>query len=168
MTSADEQSRQQTLDRVYELAFGYERDYGYCAQCVLAAIQEVLGVGTDETIKASQALAGGGGLSGAGTCGALAAALLAVGAKYGREHSEFGGDPHLQSSALGKRVVDSFVELYGSPLCGCVQTQLMGRSFDMWDRADYKAFLAAGGHTDKCTGVAGTAARMAAELLLDS
>jgi len=44
----------------------------------------------------------------------------------------------------------------------------MGRSFDMWDRADYKAFLAAGGHTDKCTAVAGTAARIAAEVLLDS
>jgi len=168
VNSIDEQSRQQALDRVYELAFEYERDYGYCAQCVLAAIQDVLGVGSDDTIKASHTLAGGGGLSVAGTCGALAGALLAVGAKYGREHGQFGGDPHLKSCALAKRVVDSFLEVYGSPICAHVQTRLMGRSFDMWDRADYKAFLAAGGHTDKCTAVAGTAARIAAEVLLDS
>ena len=82
------------LARVYELAFSYERDYGCCSQCVLAALDDVLGVGNDELVKASHALAGGGALTVTGTCGALAGALLAVGSQLGRERAAFGrGSP---------------------------------------------------------------------------
>ena len=42
----------------------------------------------------------------------------------------------------------------------------MGRSFNLWDREDYKAFLEAGGHTDKCPVVVGNAAKWAVEILL--
>jgi len=168
MASAEEQSREDILEQVYELAFKNERDYGSCAQCVLAAIQDTLGVGTDDTIKAAHALAGGGALTTMGTCGALVGALLAVGAKHGREHSQFSSGLNVKSCVLGRRVVKSFIETYGSPICAEVQTKLMGRSFNIWDGADYAEFLAAGGHTDKCTAVAGTAAMLAAEALLDS
>jgi hypothetical protein len=43
----------------------------------------------------------------------------------------------------------------------------MGRSFNMWDADDYKAFEAAGGHKDKCTSVAANAAAWAAETILE-
>jgi hypothetical protein len=99
--------------RAYELAFAYERDYGCCSQCVLAA------------------------------------------------------GPGQESFRQGKRVIDAFVDEFGSPLCADVQAKLMGRSFNMWDRDDFAAFEAAGGHTDKCTHVAGVAARIAAEVLFD-
>ena len=152
-------------DRAYDLAYAYERDYGCCPQCVLAALEDVLGVGGDEVFKASHVLAGGGAVTVSGTCGALAGALLAVSSRYGRGRADFGNGPYMDSFKQGKRVIDAFVEEFGSPLCADVQTRLMGRAFDMWDPRDFAAFEAAGGHTDKCTRVAGTAARIAAELL---
>jgi C_GCAxxG_C_C family probable redox protein len=159
--------RDETLVQAYDAAFAYERDYGCCSQCVLAAVQDVLKVGGDDLIKASHTLAGGGAVTVSGTCGALAGALLAVGSRYGRERANFASGPHAESFRQGKRVIDAFVDEFGSPLCAEVQAKLMGRSFNLLDPTDFAAFEAAGGHTDKCTHVAGTAARIAAEVLLD-
>jgi len=161
------EDKQRILDEVYRLAYEYEGTHGCCPQCVLAAIHDVLGIGGDDLFKAAHGLAGGGGLTGQGTCGALVGATLAVGARHGRERADFANGPHVPSYALAKRVYDSFVEEFGSPICADVQHSTMGRSYDMWDQTDFNAFLADGGHADKCTNVAGTAARIAAELLLD-
>jgi len=160
-------TREEVLQRVYEAAYAYERDHGCCPQCVLAALQDELGVGDDELFKASHVLSGGGAITVSGTCGALAGALLAVGTRHGRGRPDFDKGPFTSSFKQGKRVIDAFVEEFGSPLCSEVQTQLMGRPFKMWDGRDYAAFETAGGHTDKCTHVAGTVARMAAEILLE-
>jgi C_GCAxxG_C_C family probable redox protein len=153
------------LIRVYDLAFAYERDYGCCSQCVLAALQDELGVGDDGLLRASHTLAGGGAVTVTGTCGALAGALLAVGSVHGRERADFGAGPHAESFRQGKRVIDAFVEEFGSPLCADVQARLMGRSFNLLDPEDFRAFEAAGGHTDKCTHVVGVAAQIAARIL---
>jgi hypothetical protein len=45
-------------------------------------------------------------------------------------------------------------------LCAEVQTNVMGRSYNFWDRKDHQALLADGGHEDKCAHVAGTAAKI--------
>ncbi|MDA8216626.1 MAG: C-GCAxxG-C-C family protein [Dehalococcoidales bacterium] len=168
MTIHDSAEREQTLDRVYEVAFNLEGTYGCCPQCVLAALQDVLSVGSDELVMAAHPLTGGAGLSLQGTCGALNGAILAVGWRYGRDRAHFGSDEFGGSFALGKRVFDAFVETFGSPTCRDVQTKLMGRSYDFWDPQEFEAFLADGGHDDKCTHVVGTAARIAAEALLDA
>ena len=68
----------------------------------------------------------------------------------------------MDSYVLAKKVFEAFVEEFSSPICADVQTALMGRSFDAWDPREYEAFLAAGGHEDKCTRVDATAARLAA------
>lgn len=151
--------------KAYESAYAYERDYGCCPQCVLAALKDVLDVGDDELFKAAHVFSGGGAVTVTGTCGALAGALLAVGTRYGRSRADFAAGPFMESFKQGKRVIDAFVQEFGSTLCADVQTRLMGRSFDMWDGRDFAAFERAGGHTDKCTHVAGTAARIAAEIL---
>ncbi len=158
--------RQEVLDRVYALAFAYEQNYGCCPQCVLAALQDVLGVGSDELTKASHTLSGGGAITVSGTCGALAGALLAVGSREGRPRADFGQDPFMNSFDQGRRVIDAFVEEFGSSLCSEVQAKIMGRPFYLRDPDDFAAFEAAGGHVDKCPRVVGTAARMAAEVLL--
>lgn len=44
----------------------------------------------------------------------------------------------------------------------------MGRSFNLRDPAEFRAFEAAGGHIDKCTNVVGVAAQIAARVLLSS
>lgn len=159
--------RQQLVERVYEAAYEFERTNGCCPQCVLAAVQDVMGVGDDGLFKASHTLTGGGGVTTKGTCGALAGAMLAVGFAHGRERQEFGAGPRESSFLLGRRVFDRFVGEFGSPICAEVQTKLMGRSFDLWDQDDFEAFLAAGGHEDKCPKVVATAAGIAADILLD-
>ena len=153
---------------MYDLAYEYERTNGCCAQCVLAAVQDVTGVGDDLLFKASHTLSAGGALTTSGTCGGLAGALLAVGSMHGRSRDEFDKGPKQDSFDLAKKVYDAFVAEFDSPICADIQAKIMGRSFDMWDRADFKAFLEAGGHEDKCPHVVGTAAVIAADLVFDT
>ncbi len=164
---ADVAAQGALIEKAYSLAYGYEQTHGNCPQCVIAAIQETFGGIDDAVFKAAHALAGGGALSTAGTCGALVGALLAVSSRYGRDRENFGKGRYLLNNQLAKRIFDRFVAEFGSPICSQVQTRLMGRSFDMWDGEDYKAFLAAGGHDDKCPAVSGKAARWVAELLVE-
>ena len=159
--------RQEKLDRAYDLAFEYERTNGSCPQCVLAAVQEVLGVECDEAFRASYGLAGGGGLMTTGTCGALVGALLLVGLKYGRPREHFKDGQVPKCFKHSRTVVERFVEEFGGTTCAEVQTKIMGRSYDLWNGRGYSAFLEAGGHEDKCTRVAGTAAKIVTEFLLD-
>ncbi len=168
MTAIDLSDGQHVLDQAYRSAYEYEQTFGCCPQCVLAAIQDVLGIGGDDLFKAAHGLAGGGALSQAGTCGALIGALLAIGAAHGRGRADFAAGPNMKSYALAKKMFDAFVEEFGSPICADIQTREMGRSFDLWDPKDFEAFLAAGGHGDKCPNVAGTAAKLAAGVLLEA
>jgi C_GCAxxG_C_C family probable redox protein len=160
-------SNKQKAERAYALAYEYEQKHGNCPQCVLAAVQEAVGEIDDEVFKASHALAGGGALCGAGTCGALVGGMLAISAKHGRDRENFGKGRYLHNYMLGKKLFDRFVAEFGDPTCGAVQTKVIGRSFNLWDKNDYKAFEDAGGHRDKCTDVAGKAAMWTAEILLE-
>ena len=168
MAKIDPQTAKEISDKAYTLAYEYEQKYGCCPQCVLAAIKDVLGVGDDATFKASHCLAGGGGLSTKGTCGALAGGMLALSSKYGRDRENFAKGRFLKSHQLGKQLYDKFVAEFGDPVCGEVQRKVLGRPFNMWDPKDYKAFEEAGGHKDKCPHVAGMVARWTAELLIES
>lgn len=90
--SAD--AKRQAAERAYALGFEYEQKYENCAQCLLAAVHELVG-GVDEALfKASHNLAGGGGLTTKGTCGALSGGMLAFGSRYGRERELHQGDRH--------------------------------------------------------------------------
>jgi len=166
MLNIDPNAKQEIIDKAYSLAYENEQKYGCCPQCVLAAIQDVLGNVDDATFKASHSLAGGGGLSTGGTCGALAGGMLALSAKYGRDRANFGTGRFMGSYRLGKRLYDRFVAEFGSPICAEVQTGLLSRSFDLWDGKDFKAFEEAGGHRDKCPRVAGKVAAWTAEMLI--
>ena len=163
----DAAAKKELIEKAYTLAYKYEQSPGNCPQCVLAAVRETMG-GVDEAVfKASHALAGGGVLSTEGTCGALAGALLALSNRYGRELPNFHKGRYLHNYQIAKIVFDKFVAEFGSPICARVQAKLMGRAFDMWDAADFKAFLEAGGHDDKCPLVAAKAAAWAVEVLLE-
>jgi len=166
MKTIDSQNMQALIDKAYSLGYEYEQKYGCCPQCVLGAIQDVLGIVDDSIFMASHCLAGGGGLSTGGTCGALAGGMLALGAKYGRDRANFDKGRFIQSYKLGKQLHDLFVAEFGSPICAEVQKKFMGRSFDMWNAKDFKAFEEAGGHLDKCPKVTGTVAKWATEILI--
>ncbi|EKD87619.1 MAG: C_GCAxxG_C_C family protein [uncultured bacterium] len=160
-------SKQEKLETAYLLAFEYEQKYGCCPQCVLASIQDVIGIVEDATFKAAHSLAAGGAMMTVGTCGALLGGMLALSSKYGRERENFGNGPYMQSYKLAKQLYEHFVAEFGSPICANVQARLMGRSFNMWDKHDYAAFEEAGGHRDKCPSVTGRVAMWTVEMFLE-
>jgi C_GCAxxG_C_C family probable redox protein len=157
---------QEILDKAYNLAFKYEATYGSCAQCVVRAIQEVFSLDLESVIKATYALAGGLGLTGEGTCGALAGGVMALSSMYGRGLNEMDKGRFLKSYMLAKDLHDKFVAEFGSCICRDVQNKIFGRSFNLWDSQEYKEFEKMGGHRDKCPDVAGKVARWVAEILL--
>lgn len=133
---------------------------------MLAAVQDVFGISSDDVFKAGHALAGGSGLTGNGTCGALSGGILALGCMYGRERENFAQNI-MKPYKLAKELHDKFVEEYGSCICRDVQKKIFGRSFNLWDPSEYKEFEKMGGHKDKCPEVVGKVARWVAEMLLE-
>jgi C_GCAxxG_C_C family probable redox protein len=157
----------ETADRAYALAYEYEQKYGYCAQCVLAGIQDTFDFVGNDVIKSAHALSGGLAGAGDGTCGALASGVIAICCKYGRERKDFHQTQMKFPEELAKRLRDLFVEEYGSPICRDVQQKIFGRSFNIWDPEEYEEFEKAGAHVDKCPEVVGKVARWVAEILLE-
>lgn len=155
------------LENVYQLAFQYEATLGSCPQCVLAALKETLNVGNDSIFQASQGLTGGTALSSQGTCGALAGGMIAISALVGRTYEEFSeGQKKRLVFKYTKLLYNRFITEYGSPLCCDVQKKIFGRSYILLDKQEYEAFEKAGAHVDKCTSVAGNAAKWTAEIIL--
>lgn len=166
-TTSMYQSDAQLPEKAYQLAFKYERDYGSCPQCVLLAISKTFDLGMDDVIKAGHALAGGAGLSGQGTCGALAGGMMALSFMHGRPVKDMDKGRFLKSYRLAKILYDRFLREFGASSCREVQKKVIGRSFDLWNSDEYKQFEAAGGHIDKCPNVAGMVARWVTEIHLD-
>jgi len=161
-------TQKDTLEDIYRRAFQYEARLGSCPQCVLAALKETLDVSDDVVFKASQGLSGGTALSSEGTCGALAGGMLAIGLLVGRTYQEFSeGQKKRLVFKYTKQLYDRFVKEYGSPLCCGVQKKIFGRSYVLLDKEEYEAFEKAGAHVDKCTSVAGNAAKWTAEIILN-
>ena len=158
------------LAKAYQLGFEYERRFRGCSQCVVAAIQDTLGVRDDHVFKAATGLAGGGALTGVGACGGYAGGVMVLGQLAGRERNDFedAGGVRFHAFDLAKALADRFVAEFGSTICREVQTGLFGRSFDLRDRDDFARFEAAGGHDDKCPEVVGRAARMAVAIILEA
>lgn len=162
------EGRNEILDKAYSLAFRYEANYGSCPQAVLRAICEVFQIrNMDAVIKAAHALAGGLGLPGSGSCGALAGGVMALSLFYGRGLKDMDKGRFLKSYVKAKKLYDRFVEEFGSCICRDVQNKIFGRSFNLWDPEEYKEFENMGGHRDKCPDVSGKVARWVAEILLE-
>jgi C_GCAxxG_C_C family probable redox protein len=153
----------QLAEHASQLAFNDEIKYGCCPQCVLKAVQSTVGYVTDETIKASHGLSGGGGLMGKGTCGALTGGLLALSAKRGRPHDKFDKGKFVGNFQLGQELVKRFQETFGGVTCQELQQQFTGQTYDMWDEQQYKAFTTA--RDDKCAKATSMVTRWVVEML---
>lgn len=158
-------SDQKILEKAYEIAFDYESKYGNCPQCVIAAIGDVFSLNLDKLFKAAHGLAGGLGLSGCGTCGALSGGVMVLTHFFGRERENFGKGRYLKSYQTARTLYDKFIDEFGGCTCREVQKKLFGRSFNLWDEEDFKRFKEAGGHKDNCPSVTGMVAKWVAEIL---
>jgi C_GCAxxG_C_C family probable redox protein len=150
-------------DQAYQIAFEYELNYGCCPQCVLSAVKATVGIVTDETIKASHGLSGGGALSGRGVCGALSGGLVALGAKRGRDADKLDRGRGMANFQAGKELVERFQQAFGGLTCEELQVQFAGRTYDMWKKDEYAAFGQARG--DKCAQASAQVAKWVVEML---
>lgn len=161
-------SEEEIYQKVHDLAYRYEAERGSCPQCVLSALFEVLGVGCEDLIKAGDGLAGGSGLSSKGSCGALVGGMMAISFVCGRTYEDFSaGEKRRRVFAHTKKLLDLFVEEYGSVLCCDVHLKLFGRTYDLLDKKQYAQFEADGAHVDKCPSVAGKCAAWTANILIE-
>jgi len=165
--------KQEMLDKAYRLGFDYERDFHGCSQCVIAAIQDTLGVRNDAVYKAGTGLAGGAGECTDGLCGAVSGSIMVMSSLFGRTRPEQGTEEGRRdkrvASGMAAALHDRFIERYGSVICAGVQKKIYGRSFDLRDDEQKREFHEAGAHDlpDKCCDVVGNGARLATELILD-
>ena len=134
-----------TDEKVNDKALKYELDYGCCPQCVLAAVQETVGVIEDSVIKASHGLSGGGGLSGVGACGALTGGLMALSARRGRDRDKLDKGRFINNFKKGQELVERFRTEFGGVTCEELQQQFTGATYDMWQAEEYQAFDTARG-----------------------
>jgi C_GCAxxG_C_C family probable redox protein len=157
------------------LAFEYEGTYHGCGQCALAAILESLdsemfeaGV-SDAVFEAATGFAGGLGLVGDATCGALVGATMAFGLLYPRHREAFDGDREnkYRTYAMAQRLRERYIATYGSITCRDIHRAVLGRAFDLRDPAEREAFEATGAHDDKCTGVVARAVQWAMEIICE-
>lgn len=155
--------KSQLAEQASTLAYNDEIKFGCCPQCVLKAVQSTVGYVTDETIKASHGLSGGGGLMGLGACGALTGGLLALSAKRGRAHDKFEKGKFVGNFQLGQKLVQRFQEEFGGITCQELQQQFTGQTYDMWDEEQYKAFTTARGK--KCANATSMVTRWVVEML---
>jgi C_GCAxxG_C_C family probable redox protein len=141
----DSDEKEALADQAYQKALQYELNYGCCPQCVLATVQETVGFVDDNTIKASHGLSGGGGLMGQGACGALTGGLMAISAKYGRERDKLDSGRGINNFKKSRELVERFRQEFGGITCEDLQKQFTGRTYDMWNADEYKAFSDARG-----------------------
>ena len=140
----------QLAEKAFNLAKQYEGQKGHCSQCTLVAIMETLGDVDSNLVKAADGLTGGTVMSTQGTCGALAAGIMAISRYKGRSYQAFtdGGADHTWEYV--QKLYTTFVEKYGSPI-GCnVQKKIFGRCYDLQNPEERKMFEDAGAHVDKC------------------
>ena len=150
-------------EQACQKAIRYELDYGCCPQCVLATVQETVGGVDDQTIKASHGLSGGGALLGEGVCGALTGGLMALSAKYGRDRDKLDRGRYINNFKKARELTERFRAEFGGVTCRDLQRQFTGRTYDMWNAEEYKAFDDARGQ--QCARTTGTVTRWVVEML---
>lgn len=155
----------------YDLGFEAEATYGCCGQCSIIPFVRLLDIDQNLFQYASGFCAGFGQM-GKYPCGAFSAGALLLSYFFGRDVSQMDEDPQASreifrnTGRLLRLYEAEFSEAYGGACCADVQTKLFGRTFNLLDMEhDMPLFEAMGGHTDKCTGVVGRAARILARLI---
>ena len=157
----------------YERAYGYERDYGNCAQATLKALMDAFDEYDETAYRGLGSFAGGGAAEGDGSCGALVGGLFFIGMRTGRKFSDIGKDEGdkaamkiaLENRRIAKILHEKFIEKYGTVVCHGIQRKLFGRVYYTPDPEQYKKFLDVGGHETVCTAVCGEAARWTVEII---
>ena len=118
-----------------EKALEYFDNKFNCAQSVLSAFADELGLTEDESLRVACAFGGGIGRQQL-TCGAVTGAAMALGLKFGKGKYD-DDDKKLQTSNNTVILFEEFAKLNGSTSCRSLLDNL-----DMRDEAEYKVIVA--------------------------
>ena len=97
-------------------AYRYEIEHHCCSQATMAALQEVLGMENELTLKATSSVCGGMALSG-NTCGELAAGVMVIGMRYGSGDIKEDFTKILKGMLPAAKLVKWFENEYGTVIC---------------------------------------------------
>jgi C_GCAxxG_C_C family probable redox protein len=169
-------SREQLLEKVSELGVSFEKHSGSCSQCTAAALREILGF-EDVVVRVATSSCGGQAGFSTGACGGVIGGTIVLDYYLGRPADMVSATQVIpqgmtelsRAMEAAKSLCKKFNRQYGSILCPQVQAKIYGRSFNLQDPTDWKAFEEAGAHTDptKCMAVVGNAARWTLETLME-
>ncbi len=97
------------------------------------------------------------------TCGAVIGCLMAIGLVFGRDNIA-DREGYIASLPASRRFCRRFEEAHGSTACGCLLEAKLGRRFNLADRDDSLAYIAAGG-PQVCAETVASAVEIAAGLM---
>ncbi len=147
VADSEMEDAKETVEKAYRLGHEYEKQYGGCAQCTLAALQDAVPfLAKDVNVfRAASALDGGATPTGLQNCGSFTGAGMAIGSYCGRSRKgEFEGTTR-KAHDLIRKLYRHFEEHYGSVLCK-----------DVREKAE-----------KNCPEVVGLAAKWTAQILAD-
>lgn len=170
LRNMSEDKKRQFSQEAYDLGFKYERVYHGCSQAAFGALQELLGISSEEAFKAASGLGGGIGLCAEGTCGALSGGAMFLSYLYGREREHI-DDPNgmrFIAYTLCKNLYDKFIEEYGTCICKEIQKIKTG---GIWFRPyipeEFAEAVKLGAHDRLCPEVVGKATQWTAQIILE-
>ena len=164
----NDEDKQQLLMKIEREARDNEIKYWGCSQAVVDALQRNLRLNGTDIFKAASALAGGV-ASNHEACGALTGGVIAIGLAYGRTKYEPGKVSAeqvdwLECMTRAGRFCDRFRERFGGLNCREVRASV---GFDP-DATLAQLTPERFKKHDRCGEATGTAARLAAEIILES
>ncbi len=159
------------IKKAYKKGFAFEREFGGCAQCSIAACCETLGKDLEPIFQPATVLSGGCAVCIDGSCGSYSGAAIMIGSFIGRS---FGGmlsgsddDDYAKANELGQKLHKKYIDTYGGVTCKDVQKSVFGKAFLLSDQSELEGFRAAGAHEDRCPSVVAAASAWAVGILYD-
>ena len=116
-------------DKAYKLGFKYEQDYHGCAQCVVAAVQDIFEIINDDIFKTMTGCGGGGGGLCNGSCGAYIGGIVMLSWLRGREKADFSKVDVSETYALVRKLHQKFIDKYGAVICRDINMKVFGRPY---------------------------------------
>jgi C_GCAxxG_C_C family probable redox protein len=168
-------SRQELLDKAYDLAYNYVKNSHQCSQSTAAAFNQLIGF-DNNIIRALTTASGGHVDQVVGTCGALIGGVAVLDYYFGRDVSEMSFNepvdisPKLRAMEQSVKLYEKFLDKWGATHCSMLTRQIYGRLFWFSDSDD---LVKLGEAKDRvapksCWDVVGNAARWTLEILLDN
>jgi hypothetical protein len=165
-------TKDEIVKKSNELATQYAAKYKGCGQCTFMAIIDALRWGgleiiprdvEDRLFSGLCLLTGGIGLSGEGSCGAVASGTLAIGLALGLRLETTDESLFRQSCVIVRdALLDKYYQKYDSLLCKDIQRKFYGKAWDLTRDEMSAEFL---GITEGCVIMEG--AMWATEIILD-